>query len=217
MGNLHMVRKQVAAASRRLAAEGLVRGTSGNVSARAGDDRVAITPTGAVLGELDAAQVTIVDFAGNVIEGDLAPTSEIGMHLGAYRRYGAVAVVHTHPPVGTALSTVLDELPCVHYEMHALGGAIRVAPYATFGTQELADSVLDAMEGRSAALMANHGALTIGDDLTAAVERALLLEWVCTVYWQATAIGTPRTLTADHLRAVGASLADRGYRSITGG
>jgi L-fuculose-phosphate aldolase len=217
MGNLHMVRKQVAAAGRRLAAEGLVRGTSGNISARAGDDRVAITPTGAVLGELDAAQVTVVDLAGTVIEGDLAPTSEIGMHLGAYHRYGAVAVVHTHPPVGTALSTVLDELPCVHYEMHQLGGAIRVASYATFGTQELADSVLDALEGRSAALMANHGALTIGDDLTAAVERALLLEWVCTVYWQATAIGTPRLLTADDLSAVGTSLADRGYRTLTGG
>ena len=182
-----MARRQVADACRRLAAEGVVRGTSGNVSARAGDDRIAITPSGAALDRLDPAQVPVVDLAGRVVEGGLAPTSELSLHLGVYRRYGAVAVVHTHAPYATALSTVLDELPCVHYDMYPLGGPVRVAPYRTFGTQELADTVLDALEGRTAALMANHGAITYGDDLQEAVERALLLEWVCTLYWRAAA------------------------------
>jgi L-fuculose-phosphate aldolase len=204
-------REQVAAASRRLAAKGLVRGTSGNVSARVGDDRVAVTPTGAMLAELRPEQVPVVDLAGAVVEGDLAPTSEIALHLGAYERYGAGAVVHVHAPVAAALSTVLEELPVVHYEMVALGGAVRVAPYRTFGTEELAAAVLDALEGRTAAIMANHGAVTIGDDLAQAVERALLLEWVCTMYWRAAAVGTPRVLGEEDLAAVAA----RGYGFIT--
>jgi L-fuculose-phosphate aldolase len=211
MANMQTARNEVAAASRRLAAEGLVRGTSGNVSARAGEDLVAITPTGAVLGELDGTQVPVVDLDGRLVEGDLAPTSEIALHLGVYRRYGAGAVVHSHSPVATALSTVLDELPCIHYDMHALGGAIRVAPYRTFGTRELADAVHDALEGRSAVLMSNHGALTTGDDLAGAVERALLLEWVSTVYWRAAAIGTPRLLGPDELGAVRDAMSERRY------
>jgi len=204
------LREQVATACRALAAAGLVRATSGNVSAREGE-RVAITPTGGVLAELDPEQVAVVDLDGALVEGPLAPTSEIALHLGAYRRFGAGAVVHTHAPVATALSLVLDELPCVHYEMLALGGAVRVAPYRTFGTEQLADAVLDALEERSAALMANHGAITIGDDLASAVERAHLLEWACMLYWRAAAIGEPRVLGPEALGAVGDAVAQRGY------
>jgi L-fuculose-phosphate aldolase len=200
------LREQVAAACRALAEAGLVRATAGNVSARDGE-RVAITPTGGVLGELEPEQVAVVDLDGSLVEGPLAPTSEVALHLGAYRRYGAGAVVHTHAPVATALSLVLDELPCVHYEMLALGGTVRVAPYRTFGTEELADVVLDALDGRSAALTANHGAITVGDDLAMAVERAHLLEWACTLYWRAAAIGEPRALGPEALGAV----AQRGY------
>jgi L-fuculose-phosphate aldolase len=204
-------RKAVAEASRRLAAEGLVRGTSGNVSTRAGEGRVAITPTGGVLAELDADAISVIDLAGAVVDGELAPTSEAALHLGVYERYDAGAVVHTHAPVATALSTVLEELPCVHYELLLLGGPVRVAPYRTFGTPELAESVLDALEGRVAALMANHGAITYGDDLAQAVERALLLEWMCTVYWRAAAIGTPGALSPEEVGAVGAAAVGRGY------
>ncbi len=113
---LDAVREQVAAASNRLAAEGLVLGTAGNVSARSGGE-VAITPTGAVLAELEPDQVSVVDLDGRQVGGELAPTSELGLHLGVYRRYDAGAVVHTHAPMATALSCVLDEMPCVHYQM----------------------------------------------------------------------------------------------------
>jgi L-fuculose-phosphate aldolase len=172
---------------------------------------VAITPTGGVLAELDADAISVVDLAGAVVDGELAPTSELALHLGVYERYDAGAVVHTHAPVATALSTVLEELPCVHYELLLLGGTVRVAPYRTFGTPELAESVLDALDGRFAALMANHGAITYGDDLAQAVERALLLEWACTVYWRAAAIGTPQVLTPEDAGAVGAAAVGRGY------
>ncbi|HEX2232123.1 MAG TPA: class II aldolase/adducin family protein [Thermoleophilaceae bacterium] len=203
-------REQVAAASRRLAAEGLVPGTAGNVSGRAGE-QVAITPTGAALAELEPDQVAVVDLDGEVVSGELAPTSELDLHLGVYRRYDAGAVVHTHAPMATALSCVLDELPCVHYQMLLLGGTVPVAPYATFGTPELAESVLDALEGRQAALMANHGAITLGADLETAVELALLLEWACTVYWRAAAIGKPVVLGAEQREAVVAAAIERDY------
>src|SRR6476469_5204421 len=156
---LEVERSDVAAACRRLAAEGLLIGTAGNVSVRA-EDQVAITPTGAVLAELEPEMVSVVDADGRVVAGELAPTSELDLHLGVYSRYGAGAVVHTHAPMATALACVLDgELPCVHYQMLLLGGSVRIAPYATFGTPELAESVVRALEGRTAALMANHGAI----------------------------------------------------------
>jgi L-fuculose-phosphate aldolase len=205
------VRQQVAAASRRLAAEGLVLGTAGNVSARRGEE-VAITPTGAVLAELEPEQVSVVDLDGRQVEGELAPTSELDLHLGVYRRYDAGAVVHTHAPMATALSCVLEgELPCVHYQMLALGGAVPVARYATFGTPELAQSVLDALEGRSAALMANHGAIVHAQELDAAVDLSLLLEWACTVYWRAAQVGEPRALGDEQLQAVVDAVVSRGY------
>jgi L-fuculose-phosphate aldolase len=204
------LREDVAAACRRLAADGLVHATAGNVSARA-DDLIAITPTGARLEELRADEVAVVDRAGSQVEGPLAPTSELDLHLGAYERFGAGAVVHTHAPFATALSCVLDEVPLVHYEMLMLGGPVRVAPYATFGTPELAAGCLDALEGRTAALMANHGAITWGADLAGALAATEVLEWACAVYWRASQIGTPRVMDDAARDEFMTALAQRGY------
>jgi len=204
-------RTDVAEACHVLAREGLVIGTAGNVSARAGDQGIAISPTGAVLAELTPEDVTVVDLQGQLMAGELGPSSEVDLHLGVYRRYEAGAVVHTHAPMATALSCVLDELPCIHYQMLLLGGPVPVAPYATFGTQELATAVLDALEGHSAALMANHGAIAHGADMAGAIERSLLLEWACTVYWRAAAIGSPKVLDDAQRQAVVAAALERGY------
>ncbi|MEU2336865.1 class II aldolase/adducin family protein [Streptomyces sp. NPDC006654] len=203
-------RAEVADVCRRLGAAGLLVGTAGNVSVRAGD-RVAVTATGAVLAHLTADQVTVVDLSGKVVAGTLQPTSELDLHLGVYRRHGAGAVVHTHAPMATALSCVLDELPCIHYQLLALGGAVRVAPYATFGTPDLAESVLTALAGRSAALMANHGSVTVGPTLDKAVENALLLEWACGVYQHAAALGKPRVLDEQQQLAVIEAAIARNY------
>jgi L-fuculose-phosphate aldolase len=203
-------RKRVAAAARRLAREGLLIGTAGNVSARAGE-LIAVTPTGAALATLRAQQVALVSLDGEHVDGELMATSELELHLGVYGRYDAGAVVHTHPPIATALSCVLDELPVVHYQMLLLGGSIRVARYATFGTPELAQHTLDALEGRSAALMASHGAIAVGPDPEAALEQSLLLEWACGVYWRAAAIGTPRVLDEEQRSAVVVAAIERRY------
>jgi L-fuculose-phosphate aldolase len=126
-------------------------------------------------------------------------------------RYGAGAVVHTHAPFATALSCVLDELPLVHYEMLMLGGPVRVAPYATFGTPELAAGCLDALEGRTAVLMANHGAVTWGADLAGALAATEVLEWSCAVYWRACQVGTPRVMGEAEQRAFLEAVSQRGY------
>ena len=207
---LEREREAVAGACRRLAEAGLVVGTAGNVSARAGEN-VAISPTGAPLAEVSSSQVTVVDLDGAVVEGELEPSSELDLHLGVYRGPGTGAVVHTHAPMATALSCVVDEVPCVHYQMLLLGGAVPVAPYATFGSRELAAAVVTALEGRTAALMANHGAITVGVDVNQAVELSLLLEWACTVYWRAAALGTPRVLDRDQRERVIAAASERGY------
>jgi L-fuculose-phosphate aldolase len=207
-------RAGVAAASRRLAAEGLVIGTAGNISTRDPEtELIAITPTGAVLAELEPEQVAVIDREGALVDGPLEPTSELDLHLGIYERYGAGAVVHTHAPMATALSCVVDELPCVHYSMLLLGGTVPVAPYRTFGTPELATAVVEALDGHTAALMANHGAVAYAEDLEGAVERTLLLEWACTVYWRARAIGEPRALGSEERAAVVAAAVERGYGS----
>jgi L-fuculose-phosphate aldolase len=190
------VREEVAAAARRLAAEGLLVGTAGNVSAREGD-HVAVTATGVVLSECTGEQVTIVTTSGEVVEGTLLPTSELDLHLDVYAATDAVAVVHTHAPFSTAVACVLDELPVLHYQQLLLGGPIRVASYATFGTPELAIAVREALDGREAALMANHGSVAIGGSLAKAIENALLLEWLAALHHRASALGTPRVLTVD--------------------
>ena len=203
-------RELIASTGRRLAADGLALGTAGNLSIRAGD-LIAITGSGAVLAELEPADVVVIDSAGEQVDGERSPSSEIALHLGIYRDFEAGAVVHTHPPVASALSAILEEVPVVHYQMMWLGGSLRVAPYATFGTELLATLVLDALEDRTAALLAHHGAVAYADDLAEAVQRTMLLEWACEIYWRAATLGTPRALTDADQQAVLDAAALRGH------
>jgi L-fuculose-phosphate aldolase len=201
----------VAQACRALAAAGLVIGVAGNVSARAGE-LVAVTPTGARLSRLLADEIAVVDLDGAPVDAPRAPTSELSLHLAIYRRFGGGAVVHTHSPMATAVACVADELPCIHYAQLTFGGNVRVSRYATFGTDDLAASVIEALEGRRAALIGSHGAVTYGDDLQAAIDAAELLEWACTVYVHARTCGIPRVLGEDEQRAVIEALAAYGDR-----
>ena len=207
---LEDLREQVAMGAHRLATERLVIGTAGNLSTRSGE-LIAVTPTGVVLADLRPEQVSVVDLAGRQVDGQLEPTSELALHLGVYARWSTGAVAHTHSLMATALACVLDALPCIHYQMLPLGGPVRVAPYVTFGTDELAAQVLDALDGRSAALMSNHGAVVHADTVPTAVELAGLLEWACALYWHAAQLGTPRVLNDEQLEAVRTAMRVRGY------
>lgn len=186
---------------RRAAETGLVVGTAGNLSARVGD-LVAVTPSGVPLDRLEPEACPVVDVAGHLVEGESQPSSETPMHLAVYTATGVQAVVHTHSTFGTVVATTMTELPPIHYTALLLGGTVRVADYATFGTPELAASAMAALKDRRAALLANHGGVTVGDDLDGAFEATRLLEWLCEVYVRAKAVGEPRVLTEEQLSAV---------------
>lgn len=180
---------------------GLSTGTSGNLSVRVGED-VLITPSGLDPRATGPDDLCLVALDATVVDGSRRPSSEVPMHLAIYEATDARAVVHTHSAYATAISLTHDELPAVHYNINSLGGPVRVAPYATFGTPELAANIADALDGRSGAILANHGAVTIGATLREAYERSLLLEWLCTLFWRSLQVGTPRLLTAEQLQAV---------------
>lgn len=200
--------------ARRMTADGLVVGTSGNLSVRV-EDLVAVTPTGVSYADLRPADVPVVSLDGSTVDGQLKPTSELPMHLAVYGRAAdpdgepITAVVHTHSPHATAVSTVADEVPPVHYLLAVVGPTVRVARYATYGTAELAESVLAALDGRRGCLLANHGTLTYGDGPAAAYDRALQLEWVCRVWLLARSAGTPALLPREEIAHVVERL--RGY------
>lgn len=189
----------------RMQRDGLTVGTSGNISVRVGE-LVAITPSGVPYDELTPAAVCVTDLAGVPVEPGPAPSTELPMHTAVYRATDATAVVHTHPLYATALSVLVDELPAVHYMVALLGGPVRVAPYATFGTEELARAGVAAMAGRSAVLLRNHGATTRGDGLERAYTRSVYLEWLCRLYHQARLLGEPTLLPAEEIDAVAARL-----------
>lgn len=188
--------------------DGLVVGTAGNLSTRT-DGLVAITPSSVDYDELDPGLICVVMLDGEIVEAEREPSSELPMHLAVYGATDAAAIVHTHAPYATTLATVVEELPAIHYMIAELGGPVRVAPYATFGTDELAGSVMEALDGRSAVLLGSHGTLTIGHSLEQAYWRSVLLEWLAALYYRATQLGEPRLLpreeierVADRLRAI---------------
>jgi len=194
-------REDLVAFARRMAGDGLAQGTSGNLSVRR-QDMVAITPSGVPYERMGPADICLVRVTDGAPQPGLRPSTETPMHLAVYRATGADAIVHTHSPFVVALSTVLDELPAVHYAMADLGGIVRVAPYTRFGTPQLAASAVAALAGRSAVILRNHGALTCGPDLARAYDRAVTLEWLARIYWYARLAGTPRTLSEAALTEV---------------
>ncbi|WP_282702070.1 class II aldolase/adducin family protein [Streptomyces sp. CC219B] len=179
--------EELVATARRTVSDGLVVGTSGNVSVRVGDT-VLVTPSGVPYDRLAPEDVTGVDLAGRQVLGTLLPTSELPMHLAVYGATDARAVVHTHAVHATAVSTLVPELPAIHYMTGALGGPVRVARYATYGTAELAENMLQALTDRTACLLQNHGTIAYGTTLTQAYDRTAQLEWMCRVWLTASSV-----------------------------
>ncbi|CAN5629277.1 class II aldolase/adducin family protein [soil metagenome] len=201
MSDIGQARRAVADTGRRMTADGLVTGTAGNVSVRVGD-LVAVSPSGMDYAAIGPDDVCVVDLDGTPVDGPHRPSSETPLHLAVYHTTGARAVVHHHGLHSTAVSLVQQTLPAVHYYIIRLGGPPRVAPYATYGTPELAASVETALRDRTAALMQNHGAVAYGTTLDEAYDRAQLVEWLAQLYTTAAPLGTLRILTDDELAAV---------------
>lgn len=196
------VRNEVAVKALELLTTGLVINTSGNVSRKV-DDHVIITPSGCDYRDLDAGDICVVDLTGQVVSGKRLPSSETPLHLAVYQAQPDVrAIVHTHSVYATAVSTLVDVLPAIHYQIVDLGGPVPVAPYRLFGTVELATVVTETLQGRNAALMKNHGSLTTGDTLAQALARSVTLEWLSRVYLLSVQAGSPTLLDEAQLASV---------------
>ena len=188
---------------RRLAATGLSLGSSGNASARSAHG-MWITPTGLPperMGPHDAVEVTL---SGRVLAGTLRPSSEWPMHAAIYRaRPDALAIVHCHSRHATALACCGRDIPAFHYMVAAAGGdSIRCAPYALFGSKALAEHAVAALRDRKGCLLGNHGQITLGSSLEAALALAIEVEELAAQYCAALAIGEPRVLDSAEMREV---------------
>lgn len=210
--------RQVIDTARRTVADGLVVGTSGNVSLRVAD-AVLITPSGVPYDRLGPEDLCAVDLTGRQLAGDLRPSSELPLHLAVHQATGSRAVVHTHALHATAASTLVEEVPPVHYVTAMFGGPVRVAPYARYGSRELAEGAVAALDGRTACLLRNHGTLAYGEDLDQAFDRTAQLEWMCRLWLTAHAVPglRPSLLSPAELAEAGEALRDYGPRTASPG
>jgi len=188
--------------ARQMNAVGINRGAAGNVSVRDGDGFI-ITPTGMAYEDCVADDMVKVG-AGGTAQGRRKPSSEWRFHRDIYvARPEAGAIIHTHAPFATALACQELEIPSFHYMIARFGGdTVRCAAYATFGTQELSDGMLVALEGRRACLMAHHGMVVFGTNLKEALALAVEFESLCEQYWRVLQLGTPKLLPADEMARV---------------
>lgn len=209
---------EVLQTARAMNASGINRGTAGNVSARRtqspGDPAgFLITPSGMAYEELNAEDIVAMGMDGSSL-GSRKPSSEWRFHRDIYAAKAEVgAVVHTHAPFATALACMGRDIPPFHYMIARFGGKdVRCAAYATFGSQELSDAALLALQGRSGCLLAHHGMIVCGSDLRQALALAVELETLCEQYWRVLQIGGPKLLPDEEMELVLKKFSDYGQR-----
>jgi len=197
-------RHEVIQYGKALVTHGLTKGTGGNVSVYSRENEyMLISPSAMNYSEIELEDVVVMDLAGRVIEGKRKPSTEHLMHLALYRgRSDVNAVVHTHSPYCTALSCIGSGIPATHYLIGLAGEDVKCAPYATYGTEELAMKAFKGMEGRFAVLLANHGLLAAGVDLASAFYAAEEVEMLAQVYVLAKSVGRPRLLPKREVRSL---------------
>ena len=186
-------REAVLAYSKRLLSSGLVKGSGGNISLGNPDkSMIAITPSGIVYDVMTIEDIVILDLDGNLIEGKRKPTSEMAFHLALQNlRPDIHAVVHTHSDYATAMACLGWALPPVHYLIGYAGNEVPIAPYATYGTQELSDNICSVIGEGNAVLMANHGVVCVGSSLDKAFTTAEMVEYVSHLYLLTKSVGDP--------------------------
>jgi L-fuculose-phosphate aldolase len=195
VSNERSLREEMVAYGLKLTPSGLSQGTSGNLSIRF-EAGFLVTPSGMPYGEITPEDVVFVDMDGRY-DHPRRPSSEWRFHRDIYAaRPDVGAVVHAHPPYSTALAICRTDIPAIHYMIAVSGGdSIRCCDYYTYGTQELSDAVVRALEGRMACLMANHGMIATGSNMEQAMWRAVEVETLARQYTLALQIGKPVLLT----------------------
>ena len=199
---------------RDLIASGLGTGSSGNLSTRV-DGGMLITPTGIPAEHLTPDQPVHVSLDGEVSQGQLRPSSEWHMHAAVYRNRPEIeAVVHCHSRYATILACANRPIPAIHYMIAITqSDEVPVAPYATFGTNALAESVIAGLAGRLASLLANHGQIAIGRDLDEAMRVAREVEELASIYWGSLAIGGGHVLNQQDMADVQAAFTTYGQQA----
>lgn len=194
-------REQLVLFGRRLVTAGLTRGTGGNVSVlRRSEGLWALTPSGLDYFEARPEDMVVLDLEGRVREGHRAPSSELALHREVYRRRpDAGAVVHTHSPFATTAACLGERIPAVHYLVGFAGEDVPCAPYATFGTDALAEGAAACLEHRDATLLAHHGLLALGKNLVRAFTVAEEIEFVAELWWRTRCVGTPAVLDKEEM------------------
>jgi L-fuculose-phosphate aldolase len=195
-------RMAITSAARELERAGLVQGAAGNISLRESDSFL-ITPSGIPARQIEPqmiARMSLSDRSG-AFAGRLAPSSEWRFHLDIFSaRPDVNAIVHTHSPYATTLATLRRDIPAVHYMIAAFGGSrITCTSYAPFGTAELSELAVAALESRHAVLLGNHGAIVTGADLDTATWRAAELESLARIYYLASLAGEPVILPDEEI------------------
>jgi L-ribulose-5-phosphate 4-epimerase len=216
MSGVAQLREVVADLHGELTRNNLVAWTSGNISARVpGENLIVIKPSGISYDDLTAESMVVLDLHGNVVEGDLAPSSDAATHAYIYRSMDHVGgVVHTHSPYATAWAALGLSIPCVLTAIaDEFGGDIPVGPFARIGGEEIGAGVVDTLGGsRSpAVLMRNHGVFAIGPSARGAVKAAVMCEDIARTVLLARTLGEPTRLPQDDIDA----LYDR-YQNVYG-
>jgi L-fuculose-phosphate aldolase len=198
-------RKLIVEYGKKLINAQLTTGSGGNLSIiNREKGLVAIKPTGVDYFKMEPADVVVMKPDGEIVDGDLIPSSEFRFHLALLnRRQDITSVVHTHQIYATTIACMGWELPAVHYLIGYSGNKVPVAPYATFGTPELSENILNSIGNYNACLMANHGIVTVGADIAAAFATAEELELVSRLYYQTKCIGTPVILSDEEMVTIG--------------
>lgn len=197
------LRQELLAYARLLNDNNLTPGNSGNISARC-KGGLLITPTGMPYHQLKEHDLVKLDLAGKIIEGERLPSSEWHFHCAIMNERSDInAIVHTHSTYCTALACTGRDIPAFHYMVAVAGGSdIRCAPYATFGTEELAENAVAALENRQGCLLSNHGSLALGTSIEKAFQLAEDIEELAKQYCEALKIGDVKILSQKQMNEV---------------
>ncbi len=207
-------RQQIIAFGNKMLQAGLTTGSGGNISCfNRREQYIAITPSGIEYPQLTPEDIVIMHPDGTPCQGSNKPSSETGFHLALYhQRKDINAVVHTHSTYATTFACLNREIPAVHYLVGFAGKKVPLAPYATYGTPELALHITATIKDYNAVLLANHGLVAVGKDLTAAFNTAEEIELVARICYQAECIGKPVILSDGEMERVIEKFADYGPR-----
>jgi L-fuculose-phosphate aldolase len=198
---LQTKRTAIADTGRDMLEQGLTKGTGGNVSGRVGDDYAVISPSGMAYEEITGEDVPLVDFEAETVDGEFEPSAETPMHTMVYRQRDDVGgIVHNHSPYASTFASLGEPIGPSHYLIAFAGDQVPVAPYETYGTEELGEIAADTLgDEYNACLLENHGVLTVGGSIESAFETALMVEYCARIHYQALSIGEPNLLPDEEI------------------